>query len=308
MANSQTDQAEGLRRLLVQDSTCIATITSGGARAGRTTTVINLAAALAGEGKNVLVIDENVGANNLAGMLAITAHRDLLDVIRHDKVLDEVILSTPAGFRILPAGRGLRVLETLSAQDRAHLVDSFACFTGPVDVVLIDAAPGRASRFLPLVFSSHEIVVVVSPDPSSITAAYGLIKYVKGDRTEVPNVHVLVNRARTEAEARLIFDNMESAARHYLGLPLDFTGFIPQDGKLSLGHAVAGKLETRSTGAFRRVAESLAQWPSLQTGVTGVTGVTGGKGMDSFVKCLLRSIQGSRPGFVSAESRQPSHV
>ena len=76
MANSQTDQAEGLRRLLVQDSTRIATITSGGARAGRTTTVINLAAALAGEGKNVLVIDENVGANNLAGMLAITAHRD----------------------------------------------------------------------------------------------------------------------------------------------------------------------------------------------------------------------------------------
>lgn len=305
MANLQTDQAEGLRRLLVQDSSCIATITSGGAGAGKTTTVINLAAALAGDGKNVLVIDENAGANNLAGMLGIAAHRDLLDVIRHDKVLDEVILSSSAGFRILPAGRGLRVLETLSAQDRAHLVESFACFTEPVDVVLIDAAPGRASRFLPLVFSSHEIVVVVSPDPSSITAAYGLIKYVKGDRKEVPNIHVLVNKARTEAEARLIFDNMESAARHYLGLPLAFTGFIPQDGKLSLGRAVAGKLETRSTGAFRRVAESLAQWPSLQTGVTGVTG---GKGMDSFVKCLLRSLQGSRPGFVSAESGQPSHV
>jgi len=302
LANSQPDQAEGLRRLLVQDSLRVVTITSGGAGAGKTTTVINLATSLAGEGKNVLVIDENVGASNLVGMLGITAHRDLLDVIRHDKVLEDVMISSPAGFRILPAGRGLRVLETLSAPDRVYLVEAFACFTEPMDVLLIDAAPGRTSRSLPLVFPNHEIVMVVSPDPASITATYALIKYVKGDRKKTPNIHVLVNKVRTEAEARLIFDNMESAARHYLALPLDFTGFIPQDGRLSLGRTVAGKVEARSASAFRRAAESLAQWPSSQTD---------GRGLDDFVECLLHGAQGGqgvKSRFVSSESSQSSHV
>lgn len=303
MANPRPDQAEGLRRLLGQDASRIVTITSGGTGAGKTTAVINLAAALAADEKNVLVIDENIGASNLVGMLGITAHRDLLDVIRHDKVLEEVMITSPAGFRILPSGRGLRVLETLSAKDRAHLIESFARFTEPMDVVLIDSAPGRTSRALPLVFPGHEIVVVVSPDPASITAAYGLIKQIKGDGNDVRNIHVLVNKARTDAEARLIFDNMQNAAGHYLALSLDFMGCIPQDGKLSLGRAIAQNLQARSATAFRQAAESLAHWPSRKTG---------GNALDDFVQCLLRSAQadpGGRSGSISIPTqRQSSHV
>ncbi len=180
MAEQIHDQADGLRRLLMPDFVRVITVTSGSAAAGKTTTVISLAAALAHAGKKVLVIDENVGASNVCATLGLNAHRDLLDVIRRDKTLDEVIVSSREGLRVLPAGRGMMVLEKLSAGDKAHLTSSFAHIDGPVDVILIDSAPGRDSRSLPLALSSHEIVVVVSPDPASITAAYALIKHISG--------------------------------------------------------------------------------------------------------------------------------
>lgn len=256
------DQAEGLRRLLVQNFLSVLTITSGSTDTGKTTTVISLAAALAHSGKHVLVIDENAGANNVSATLGISAHRDLLDVVRRDKTLDEVIVPAPEGFFILPAGRGMRVLGKLSADDQAHVIGCFAHLAQPIDVILIDAAPGRSSQMLTLALSTHEIVVVVSPDPASITAAYALIKHICAHHQDKQHFHVVVNKAGTETQAKMIFDNMADVARRYLAVSLDFMGFVPQDGKLCLGRRVTGAVPaTASAAAFHRIAESLAEWP-----------------------------------------------
>ena len=290
MAEAIHDQAEGLRRLLVQDFLRVITVASGSAGAGRTTTVINLAAAMVGDGKNVLVIDENADASNVSATLGISAHRDLLDVIRRDTALDEVIISRPGGLFILPAGRGMRVLEKLSAGDRAHLIGSFAHLAQPLDVVLIDAAPGHSRRFLPLTFSTHEILVVVSPEPASITGAYTLIKHISSYHQDKRDLHVLVNRARNETEARMIFDNMAGTARRYLGVALDFKGFVPQDNKLCLGRLGAGELpDSNSTAAFRHAAESLTHL-TYQDGEAK----SEGKGLERFMQGLLQSNQGNQ--------------
>ena len=278
------DQAEGLRRLLVQNFLNVLTITSGGTGTGKTTTVISLAAALARSGKHVLVIDENAGANNVSATLGISAHRDLLDVIRRDKTLDEVIIPGPGGFFILPAGRGMRVLGKLSAADQAHVISCFAQLAQPIDVILIDAAPGRSSQMLTLAHSIHEIVVVVSPDPASITAAYALIKHTCGHQDK-QHFHVMVNKAGTETQAKMIFDNMADVARRHLSVSLDFMGFVPQDGKLCLGRRVTGAIPaTASAAAFSRIAESLADWPCPDDEETG---------LERFMECLLLSSQNS---------------
>lgn len=302
MTNLIHDQAEGLRRLLAQDLVRIVTIVSGSAGAGKTTTVINLAAFLARNGKKVLVIDENVGANNLCATLGLSAHRDLLDVIRRDRTLDEVILHSPEGFQILPAGCGMRVLGKLNAEDQAHLISCFARFAQPMDVVLIDAAPGRSSRLLPLTFSSHEILVVVSPEQTSITAAYALIKHVSSQHHDKQHFHVLVNKSGAEAEAQMIFDNMADAARRYLGVSLNFIGLVPPDAKLCLGRAVAGAFPVSASAAtFRYAAESLTKsfinWPRKEGE---------GRRLERFMQCLLQSNQGnqgSRAGVMAASSR-----
>jgi flagellar biosynthesis protein FlhG len=297
LADPIHDQAEGLRRLLVQNYLRIVTLTSGSTGAGKTTAVINLAAALARNGKSVLVIDENTGANNICGLLGLNAHRDLLDVIRRDKTVQEVVISSVHGFSILPAGHGMRALEKLNAGDRAHLIGSFAHLTPPFDVVLIDAAPGRASRSLSLALSSHEIVVVASPEAASITAAYALIKHINGNYQNKRRYHILINKAVTEIEANTIFSNMESAARRYLGISLEFLGYIPYEHKLCPSNPLPKSLSAASFGeAFQHAAESLIHWPFEEDE---------GRGLERFMQCLLQSSpvsQGARMNGVTAES------
>lgn len=297
MANPTEDQAEGLRRLLAQDSPHIITVASGSMGAGKTSAVINLAIALARRGKDVLVIDENAGANNLAGTLGLSAHRDLLDVIRRDKALDEVIISGPDGIRLLPAGRGMPVLGKLGSHDQTHLIDCFGDFDQPTEVVLIDAAPGRASRMLSLNFSDHEIVVVVSPEPASITAAYALIKHISGD-CGVRRFRVLVNRVGIEAEAQLIFDNMAGVALRYLAVSLDFMGFIPPDDKLRQSNRRGRSVievfpDAISAAAFRHAAESLNHW-SRSEDESNESNESKSKGLGSFMQCLMQSSQNQR--------------
>ena len=306
MAELIQDQAEGLRRLLVPDSLRIVTVTSGSAGAGKTATVINLAAALVRSGKDVLVIDENAGANNLGGTLGLNAHRDLLDVVRRDKTLEEVIISSPQGFRLLPAGRGMRVLEKLNPADQTHLIDCFRRFSQPMDVVLVDAAPVRASRLLSLTASSHEIVVVVSSEPASITAAYSLIKNISGDHGK-QQFRVLVNQVGAETEARMIFDNMARVASRYLSVSLDFMGFVPPDDKLrqSLrsGCAVIEAFPAAtSAAAFRRAAESFTRLPCRQG-----EDKSQGTGLEGFMQRLLQSNRNPHINATATRS-QVSHV
>lgn len=306
MAELIQDQAEGLRRLLVPNSLRIVTVTSGSAGAGKTATVINLAAALVRSGKDVLVIDENAGANNLGGTLGLNAHRDLLDVVRRDKTLEEVIISSPQGFRLLPAGRGMRVLENLNPGDKAYLIDCFKRFTQPMDMVLVDAAPVRASRLLSLTASSHEIVVMVSSEPASITAAYSLIKNISGDHGK-QQFRVLVNQVSAETEAQMIFDNIARVASRYLSVPLDFIGFVPPDDKLRQsirsGRSVTEAFPAAtSVAAFRRAAEALTSLPCRQD-----EDKSQGTGLEGFMQRLLQS---SRNPHINPTAIRPqvSHV
>ena len=294
MAEQIHDQADGLRRLLMPDFVRVITVTSGSAAAGKTTAVISLAAALAHAGKKVLVIDENVGAGNVCATLGLNAHRDLLDVIRRDKTLDEVIVAGRDGIRVLPAGRGMMVLEKLSADDKAHLTSSFANIDGPVDVILIDSAPGRDSRSLPLALSSHEIVLVVSPDPGSITAAYALMKHISGHHESKRHYHILFNKTAREGDARKIFDNMESVAKRYLAVTLQLLGFLPYDAKHCLGRGLAeAHPDTHSGSVFRVAAEALVNWP-CQDGE--------GPGLERFMQSLLQGNHNGRRNAIAANS------
>ena len=294
MAEQIHDQADGLRRLLMPGFVRVITVTSGSAAAGKTTTVISLAAALAHAGKKVLIIDENVGAGNVCATLGLNAHRDLLDVIRRDKTLDEVIVASRDGIRVLPAGRGMMVLEKLSADDKAHLTSSFANIDGPVDVILIDSAPGRDSRSLPLALSSHEIVVVVSPDPGSITAAYALMKHISGHHESKRHYHILFNKTAREGDARQIFDNMESVAKRYLAVTLQLLGFLPYDAKHCLGRGLAeAHPDTHSGSVFGVAAESLVNWPCHDGE---------GPGLERFMRSLLQGNQNGRRNAIAANS------
>ncbi|MDD5241232.1 MAG: AAA family ATPase [Sulfuricella sp.] len=265
MADVMQDQAEGLRRLLARDSVRVVTLTSGRTSAGKSNIVVNLATALAKRGRQVLVLDEQQGAGGTETLLGLTAHYDLMHVIRREKTLEEVIVQGPEGVGIVSAGKGLQVLGELGQEDQDWLVQSFRQISKTVDVVLVDAVAGVASNVLPLSLASQEIVIVVSEHPSSITDGYALIK-VLNQRFAIHRFHILASKVKSGAEARALYDNMAKVAVRFLDVSLDFMGYVPFDDKLKqagrIGRPVVDAFPAAASAkALRNLAETVEQWP-----------------------------------------------
>ena len=251
MRTDGIDQAEGLRRLLVLNQKQVITVVAGKAGVGRTSATINLAAALAASGKNVLVLDENQGPNNLLGRMGMTARHDLLDVAQGKCGLCEAVLAA-RGFGILPTARAMRALDSLDQDGQQRLEEALTDASYGTDVVLVDAAmlvmslaeglAGKAAAVSPSLASGAALLVVVESTPSGITESYALIKRL-ALKNASQQFGIAVNKAGNEQAALTVFENMAKVARRNLSVRLEYLGHIPSDERLKsamqLGKPVA---------------------------------------------------------------------
>ena len=228
------DQAAGLRNLMslqVHDSARVFTIASGKNRIGKTSVAVNLATALARNGQRVLLIDENPCHNNICANLGLQARFDLLHVINRDKQLNQVLLQGPENITILSAMRGIHALNKLNPFEQDWLVKSFAELTESVDIVLIDTAMTGTTHVLPLSLASEQVMIVISGSAASLTGAYALIKIMSQGYAK-QHFLILVNKAESEMESLVIYQNLYRVARQYLSVTLEFIGYIQSDEKL----------------------------------------------------------------------------
>jgi flagellar biosynthesis protein FlhG len=258
------DQAEGLRRLLAQDAMRVVTLTSGRKGSGKSCAILNLAAALARRGRNVMILDENADTGNVSQLLGLEPRYDLIHVIRREKPLEQVLLQGPDGIVVVPAAQGVKSMAGLDVAGMEWLVRSFRELPMIFDVVLVDAKPGLERDGLSLSLAALEVVVVVSDRPSSITDAYALIKVLSRDYAR-REFHILINGVG-EAEARTIFAGLTQAANRFLNVSLDFMGYVPADETLrkasNIHRTVVDAFPTAPAAAiFRGLAETLEQWP-----------------------------------------------
>lgn len=284
MSRRMADQAEGLRRLQAADAIRIVSVAGGGNGVGKTSAVVNLAAALAQNGKDVLVLDENPRHNNVNANLGLRARYDLLHVINRDKTLEQVILPGPQGISVLPAMRGVHSLAKLDHDDQEWLIRCFSNLPKPVDVVLVDTAAGSTSQALSLSLAAHEVLMVLSAAASSITGAYALIKVMSREYAK-QHFLILVNKAGSEQEARTIFDNISQVARRHLSVSLHFLGWIPIDEKLRRSAQLCRPVveafpASASAAGFRKLADNLLRCP--------FSGDYSG-GAENFMQRLIRS-------------------
>ena len=233
------DQAEGLRRLLVSSHARVIAVVAGKTGVGRTSATINLAAALARSGKDVLVLDENSAPNNLLDQLGLSVHFDLLDVAQAKCRLNDAILSGK-GYAVLPAARAMRELSKLAKTEQQRLEQAMAEINTTVDVMLVDAAMpamGRAEGLSSCGAMSSSLatgtpmLVIVDATASGITASYTMIKRMALENARL-QFEIVVNKAGSDQEAKNVFDNMAKVARHYLAARLEYLGYIPADNKL----------------------------------------------------------------------------
>jgi flagellar biosynthesis protein FlhG len=261
------DQAEGLRRLLLPASLKVVTVLGARCGLGATSVVVNLAAALASAGKEVLVLDENLTHDNVANTLALKPRYDLLNAVRGDKLWREVMLQAASGVHVLPVARAMQALSGLGVAERERLLESLNEATHGMDVVLVDAAADAHSVCASL-SGDEPLLLVLNPTANGITESYALLKQMAAHNGRQA-FDILVNKARNEQEARAVFDNMSQVAQRHLQVRLAYLGNIPQDDRLlratQLSRPVVEAFPAApSAHAFAELARNLMLLPALE--------------------------------------------
>jgi flagellar biosynthesis protein FlhG len=213
------DQANRLRdemsKFKKARTTKVISVTSGKGGVGKTQVVANLALALRAKGLDVLIFDGDMGLANIDIVYNISPKYNLQHLLEGKKTMSEVLVEGPDGVKILPAASGVQELTTLTDQTKMALVDQIDSLEGKFDVVLIDTGAGISDNVMYLNSAAQAVLVVVTPEPTSITDAYALMKVMAtryGERT----FYIVTNQVRDEAEGKMIFKSLLNATDQFL--------------------------------------------------------------------------------------------
>ncbi len=206
----------------------VVAVTSGKGGVGKTNIVTNLALALSRQGVRVLVLDGDFGLANVDILLGIAPQFDLQDVILGGRAIEEIVLDGPDGIRIIPASSGVEELANLDEYRTEVLFRSLANLEREVDLILIDTPSGIGSHTTSLAQVADEILVVTTPEPTSFSDAYAMIKVLSKRQLKcVPSL--LVNQANSEEEAIEVARRVRSVAKRFLNLDVPYWGYILAD-------------------------------------------------------------------------------
>ncbi len=235
---------------------------SGKGGVGKTSIVTNLAIAMAQMGKKVLVLDADLGLANVDVMLGITPKYSIQHVFSGERTLSDVIIKGPSGIKLLPASSGIQELCHLNESEKLFLLNEFDCLEEPVEVMLIDNAAGISDTVMYFNMAAQNRVIILTPEPTSITDAYALIK-VLSKRYMVKEFSIVVNWTNSRQEAYKIFKQLTAVADRFLGvLSFNFLGYIPKDTSIPksvMQQKPALELfpESKASQGFRRLAENI---------------------------------------------------
>jgi flagellar biosynthesis protein FlhG len=253
-----SDQAEGLRRLLARSGPRVIAVTGGPVGVGCTTVVVNLAAALAQQGKDVLVIDECVGDGSVNATLGgLRGAGNVSAVMRGEMPLDDAVARHALGFSVLSASRNNR---------EGHTVQQFnALLGGSADIVLIDAQLDEQGHLSPFAREAHDVMIVARVSAQAITDAYACMKRLHYAHA-IAQFRVLANHVQSVADAHTTFANLAGVAGRYLAVALEDAGCIAADARmaraLELSRCVVDAFpSTPAARDFRHLAAELQYWP-----------------------------------------------
>ena len=255
MRSREMDQAEGLRAMIdtypeEQDPSGnpgrkggknellrwprVISVGSGKGGVGKTNVVANLAFAFTLLGKKVLVFDADLGLANIDVLLGLTPKYTIQHLLARQKSVFEILTKGPGGMSILPASSGVLDLVDLDESQKIFLLNELDLVAETVDILLIDTAAGISSNVLYFNMAAEESIVVVTPEPTSITDAYALIK-VLSTKYRKERFTILINSAQNGQEAKETFKKISMVIDRFLGsLSIDYLGFLPFDEKLPM--------------------------------------------------------------------------
>ena len=231
------DQAEALRKLVINEeeqskntASKIITITSGKGGVGKSNFVVNLAIALQNKGKRVLIFDADLGMGNDDVLMGLYPKYNIFDIIYTDLEIKDIIIEGTNGVSLIPAGSALIKAQELEEEERKLFLSKLETLD-EYDYILMDTGAGVNRDVLSFIAASEELIVITTPEPTSLTDGYSLIKAT--DHYKLKNkAKIIVNKAFTKEEGQETYNKFDRAVSRFLKIEIEYLGCILEDKKL----------------------------------------------------------------------------
>lgn len=236
------DQAEQLRRIIKGNAppkrplARIITVTSGKGGVGKSNTAINLAIQMRKVGQKVVILDADFGLANIEIMFGAVPKHNLCDLIYQGKSIKDIITWGPMEVGFISGGSGITGLSNLNRDELSYIIENLAELDEMADTIIVDTGAGIAAGVLEFLVASGEILLVTTPEPTSITDSYSLLKALSRHpryHAETTQIKVLANKVTGETEAQALYAKLETVVERYLKVPISYLGMIPQDPQLA---------------------------------------------------------------------------
>ncbi|MFC1491118.1 MinD/ParA family protein [Nitrospinota bacterium] len=216
------DEAENSRRVRVLS------LSSGKGGVGKTCIAVNLAYWLSNAGSKVLLLDADLGLANVDIVLGLKAEFTLQHVLSGEKSISDIILDGPGGLRVLPAGSGVAELADMSDEAKIQLFSELEAMDEPFDYLLVDTGAGISRQVLYFNNAVQDVVLVATPEPTSITDAYALMK-VLSERRKGYRFRILANMVESESEGKNVYRRLSTVSDKYLNVATSYLGHVVND-------------------------------------------------------------------------------
>lgn len=264
------DQAEQLRIIKAnqQQSRPLArviTVTSGKGGVGKSNTSINLAIQFRKLGKRVIILDADFGLANIEIMFGAVPKHNLCDLIYQRKSITEIITWGPMEVGFISGGSGIAGMSNLSRDYLSYIIQNLSQLDAIADIIIVDTGAGISDAVLEFLVASGEILLVTTPEPTSITDSYSLLKalyrHPRFDENTT-KVKMVANRVAKESEGEILFNKLNAVVARYLKIPMTYLGSVPED--VQLARAVMQQMPVsiqnpgaKSTAAYEKIVQKL---------------------------------------------------
>lgn len=238
------DQAQNLRNIVKKNTVVkenekksrIITVTSGKGGVGKTSVSINLAIQFRLQGKSVIIFDADFGLANIEVMIGAIPKYNLSDLIYRGKELNDIIMKGPMDIGFISGGSGISGFGDLTKEQLTYLVYKIKELESMADIIIIDTGAGISSAVMDFVVVSNEVILVTTPEPTSITDSYSLLKALnKRDDFDKSQNHIKIvaNRVRSYEEGANLYNKLNVVVNKFLNFNIEFLGIIENDENMS---------------------------------------------------------------------------
>ena len=232
------DQAENLRNIIKKQNqrdvgkTRVIAVTSGKGGVGKSSVSINLAVQFARMGKKVIILDADFGLANIEVMFGVIPKYNLSDLMLNGMDIKDIITDGPEGVKFISGGSGIAKLVNLDKEQVKRLVNKLSELESMADVIIIDTGAGISASVMEFLVASPETILVTTPEPTSITDSYALMKALSMNesfRKNETSIKMIANRVTSEDEGRKLYEKLNIVVSRFLDINMSYLGTIPMD-------------------------------------------------------------------------------